>query len=405
MPALRCILVVSFLSLPALAADAVWPGFRGTGDSHTAANLPLTWSDTEHLAWTCPLPAVGQSSPVIWKDRVFVTGVQGENKETLVVGCVALDSGKILWQKDFPATQKVKLSGYVSQGAPTPVVDANRVYALFESGDLVALSHDGTHAWTRSLTGDYGEIQGNHGLGSSPAQTDDAVIVLFDHSGKAFLAALDKTNGQTVWKKDREPRVSWSSPIVSDGPQGQEILLSSNGVVQCFTAKDGELKWEVTGLKGNTVASPSVTDEAVLIGSGEAGQNQLIKRGGQGDVSQTHVAWKSATVSSSFGSPLIHDGRAYFVSKAGVAMAVSLADGRDLWTQRLPASTWASPLAAGDRVYFFCTNGETVVAKSGDTFEKLALSKLTIDDKIYGYAIAGDRLVLRSGEKLFCVAP
>ena len=92
-------------------------------------------------------------------------------------------------------------------------------------------------------------------------------------------------------------------------------------------------------------------------------------------------------------------------SKAGVAMAVSLADGRDLWTQRLPASTWASPLAAGDRVYFFCTNGETVVAKAGDTFEKLAQSTLTIDDRIYGYAIAGDRLVLRSGQKLFCVAP
>ena len=405
MTAFRSLFLLSALPLTSVAADAVWPGFRGTGDSHTAAKLPLTWSDTEHVAWTYDLPAIGQSSPVIWKDRIFVTGVQGENKETLVVDCVALDSGKVLWQKDFPATQKVKLSGYVSQGAPTPVVDANRVYAMFESGDLIALTHDGAHAWTRSLTGDYGEIQGNHGLGSSPAQTDDAVIVLFDHSGKAFLAALDKQNGQTVWKKDREPRVSWSSPIVTDGPQGQEILLSSNGVVQCFAAKDGELRWEVTGLKGNTVASPSVTADTVLIGSGEAGQNLLIKRGGQGDVGQTHVVWKSPDATSSFGSPLIHEGRAYFVSKAGVATAVSMADGRSLWTQRLPDSTWASPLAAGDRVYFFCKNGETLVVRSGDAFEKLALNKLTIDDRIYGYAVADNRLILRSEKKLFCVAP
>jgi outer membrane protein assembly factor BamB len=179
-----------------------------------------------------------------------------------------------------------------------------------------------------------------------------------------------------------------------------EILISSNGVAQSYAAADGKLLWEVTELKGNTVASPSVTSNAVLIGSGDPGHSLLIRRDGQGDVSQSHVAWRTEEASSSFGSPLLHQGRAYFVNKAGVAFALDVETGQKLWNTRLPDSTWASPVAAGDRVYFFCKNGETVVARSADKFEKLAENKLTVQTRLYGVAVAGGGFLIRDGRRL-----
>jgi len=396
--ALLCGLITGF------ASAANWPGFRGLGDSHAAVtDLPLTWSDTENTAWTVEIPGYGQSSPVVWNDRAFVTAVKGDNKEFLVIACVSVESGKVLWQKEVPSTLGVKQSNYVSRAAPTPVVDDNRVYAFFESGEFLAFTHAGEQVWSRSLAKEYGEIKGNHGLGGSPAQTETSLIVLVDHSGPSYLVALDKLTGATLWKKDRDERVSWSSPVVTDGPRGPEVVISSNGVVQCFLAKDGEPIWEVTGLKGTTVASATVTPEAVLVGSSEPKNSMLIRRGGQGNVGETHVSWKADSATSSFGSPVIQEGRAYFVSKAKIASAVSLADGKTLWTERLPDSTWASAVAAGDRIYFFCTNGETVVVRTGDAYEKLAQNKLTVADRVYGVAVVPQGFLIRTGTKLTLV--
>lgn len=388
-------------STVAVAAELSWPSFRGLGDSHsTAVNLPLTWSDTQNVAWKKDLPGFGQSSPVVWKDLIFVTSVKGDNKETLQVTCLKVASGEVAWEKEFPTSKPMKVTDYISRGAPTPVVDADRVYAFFESGDIVALNHAGETAWTRSLTKEYGDFQGNHGLGSSLAQTDTAIIVLADHSGPSYLLALDKSTGKNLWKKDRKSRVSWSSPIVSTGTEGQEILISSNGVVECVAAKSGDLLWEVTDLKGNTVASPSVTEQGVLVGSSQPGDNLLIRRGGKGNVTQTHIAWRAEGVSSSFGSPVVNGGRAFFVSKASVLFAVDMEKGTKLWNQRLPDSTWASPVAVGDRVYFFCNNGTTIVIRSANEFEQLAENKLTVDDKVYGVAVAQGGFVIRNGNRL-----
>ena len=130
--------------LQATEPDDVWPTFRGTGDSRTAANdLPLEWSDGENVAWNLDLPGYGQSSPVVWKESIFLTAVEGEFKEKLHLLSVGLSSGEVRWQKTWPSSRREKNTNYVSKAAPTPAVDANRVYAFFESTDLVALDHSG----------------------------------------------------------------------------------------------------------------------------------------------------------------------------------------------------------------------------------------------------------------------
>jgi len=388
-----------------LAADPepgrVWPGFRGTGDSRTAAkNLPLKWSADEGIAWKARLPGYGQSSPVVWNDRVFVTAIEGDTKERLHLLCFELKTGKELWKKEFKGTQKVKISDYTSKGAPTPGVDAERVYALFESGDLIALDHDGKELWQRHLTTDYGEFKNNHGLGSSPVLSADTVLTLVAHDGTSYLLAVDKKTGKNVWRTEHTFGSCWTSPTVSS--KGT-VVTSTAGTVAAFDLKDGKLVWELSGLKGNTVASPTLDGEIAVIGSSERDGNVAIKLAGKGQVKADQVAWKTEEATSSFASPLIHAGHVYYTNRAGTAYCTDLKSGKTVWTSRLPASCWASPLGAGDRVYFFCTNGETIVFKTGAKEERLAENALPGKDRIYGIAAVEGAMVLRTGTTLYRV--
>lgn len=241
-----------------------WPAFRGSGDSITQAKqLPLKWSATENIAWTAKLPGYGQSSPVVWKDKVFVIAIEGESKETLHVLCLDLASGRITWQKQFQASQRIKSSDYVSKGAPTPVVTADRVFAMFESGDLLAFDHSGKELWRRDLVKDFGPFTGNHGLGSSPVPAGDSLLILVAQ-GSPYLLSVDMTTGKDQWRTEHAFGSSWSSPSVYIGTDKKPIaLVSSSGVAAAFDVKSGEKIWDMSGLSGNTVASPTAIDTSL----------------------------------------------------------------------------------------------------------------------------------------------
>jgi len=396
-----CGLIAGLLAVPAAAAAPeakvpAWPGFRGDGSSSTSAgNLPLEWSPAKGVAWQVELPGYGQSSPVIWGDTVFITAASGKMKETLIVAAYDLATGKQKWLKEFPAAAQIEATDYVSKAAPTPAVDAERVYAFFETGDLLALDHAGNQLWHRQLTKEYGEYKGNHGIGSSLALAKAGLIVLWDHEGPGFLLGVDKATGKNLWKVDRDARVSWSSPIIAPGEQ-EEVVISSKGVVQAYRTSDGKLVWEQTGLDGNTVASPTPTGELVVIGSNDAAWNVALKRGAE---VQDRIAWR-AEATNSFGSPLVHRGKVYYVNRAGVATCIDLADGKTLWSQRLPGSCWASPLGAGDRVYFFTKDGKTVVISADETDGRrakvLAENEPPVEGTVYGVAVVPGAIVLRT---------
>lgn len=397
----------SLLLTAALAVTPadVWPGFRGDGTSIAAAdNLPLTWSEKQGIAWQAGIPGVGQSSPVAWRDRVFVTSVVGDSKESAVVSCFELSSGRELWRQDFKSTQPAKLSNYISQAAPTPAVDADRVYAFFETGNLAALNHAGEVTWQRSLTADYGQFLGNHGVGSSILLTEKAVIVLVDHSGPSYLLAVSKTDGKTLWKTDRPQKVSWSSPILARDKEGSRIIVSSNGSCSAFDPVTGKQLWIVEGLDGNTVPSATVADDLILVGSSKAGANVAIRRGGTGNVSDSHMVWRSADASATFSSPLAWQGHVYMVNRAGVAFCLDQQTGKTVWTKRIGGSCWASPLAAKDRVYFFGKSGETTVVAAGSELKVLAENSLPTTDRVYGVAAVNNRFVLRTGSQLLCLS-
>ena len=389
------------ISTSLASVPAEWPAFRGTGNSVAAATeLPLSWSDEQGVAWSAKLDGYGQSSPVVWDRRVFATSARGAEKEELLVECFDLGTGKRLWQRAVPASNKVAVSDYVSRSAATPAVDANRVYAFFESGDVVALDHDGNVQWQRSLLAEYGAYQGNHGLGSSPALAGDSLVLLVDHDGPSYLLSLDVATGKNRWKIDRPSKISWSSPIINTASKPESVLVSSSGTVEAFALADGRRLWLYEGISGNTVASPTPAGEVVIAGSSDPKQTVALRP--YGDAAPT-VVWQADEAATSFSSALVHRDRVYLVNKAGAAFCVNLADGKPIWTERLAGSCWASPIGAGDRVYFFGKDGVTTVVAADSEFRKLSENRLSIDGRIYGVAAVPGAFVLRSGEKLICV--
>jgi outer membrane protein assembly factor BamB len=398
---------VLFLGLPSSAAPEstrVWPGFRGSGDSRTAAGkLPLKWAESENVAWQVDLTGFGQSSPVVWNERVFVTTVAGDMQDRLIVRCLDLTSGKPLWEKEQKGSQGVKTSDYVSKAAPTPAVDAERLYAFFESGDLIAYTHSGEVAWQRSLVKEYGVLKSNHGLGSSPVLSSAGLLLQITHDNGSYLLCVDPKTGANRWKRDHPFGPGWATPVTARHGGRDLVLATSSGRVDALDLQTGEPVWHVTGLKGNTVPSPSVSGELAVIGSSEPNNTSALRLGGSGDVTATHFAWRQPDVNCSFGSPLVYRDCVYFVNRAGVAYCLDLATGKRNWETRLSASAWASPLAAGDRVYFFDTSGGALVVKAGSTLEKLAENRLTVTGKVYGYAAVDGALVLRTDSRLIRV--
>lgn len=433
------LLVLAFL----LGADPAprWPGFLGAGASPVAADsVPLTWSPTENMAWKAALPGYGQSSPVIWGDRVFVTTVDGPNKETLHVVCLSLNSGDILWDRSIPSTNQEKSSVYISRAAPTPVVDGQRVYAYFEGGDVLAFTHAGEPAWNRSLTKDNGKPANKFGVSGSPVQDAERVYILVDDEGPAYLVALNKGSGEVAWKVDRTSRKSWSSPALLTLGGEPQIVCSSGGTVDGFNPRDGKLLWSFTEVGGNTATTPLPSAGGFLVAAapGREGENTekakesngLMVVEKSGEQWTARFAWKTAEATPSWASPVSYGGHTYWVNRTGAIYCFNEQSGEKRYTQRIPQSAWATPIGIGDRLYVFGKDGATTVLATGPEFRILATNELWSADAppvnrtpaaaedtaqrqqasamfskptVYGAAIVDGHIIIRTGSQVFCL--
>lgn len=389
---------------PILAARKEnWPEFRGSGNSLSSnRDLPIRWAIDRNVAWSVPLTGYGQSSPVVWDDRIFLTSIEGPEKEKLYISCFSTRDGRKLWQREFAATQRVKNSNMVSKGAPTPVVDKSRVYAFFESGDLLALDHSGEVIWSRKLTAEYGPFDGNHGVGSSLRLTDKSLLVLATHSGPCYLLSLDRRNGQNIWKADRRKAVAWSTPVILRHGGQEVIIVSANGSLEGYRAGSGEQLWQVEGIKGNLLASPTIAGDIIVVPSGDKGAT-IALRVSADLASQPETLWRAENASAYFNSPLIQDGLVYMVNKAGVAFCLDLKTGTERWFTRV-GECWASPVGVGGRVYFFTASGKTVVFRASAQMENLASNDLPDSGRLYGVAVSGSAFFLRFGSTLVKVS-
>ena len=390
------LLLAACFAGPGAAADDprgdAWADFRGGGSSLTdAADLPLRWSAEDGVAWATELPGVGQSSPVVAGGRAYVTSVNGPNKEALLVSAVDPATGSPLWTKRFDAARTSPNDFMHGRAAPTPAADGDGVVVFFASGDLIALRPDGEQRWRRNLWEEFGPFENRHDLGTSPAQDADAIYLQLDHGGPSALLAIDKETGETVWAADREPRMSFTSPVVGDLGGVSQVVCSSNGSVDGYDAATGARLWSVDGLTGNTIPSPVIAGGRVYVGAkpgrgdtniAEAQDSNCcieVTRSAAGGWA-AEVAWRAGRTLSHYSSPLVHRGRCYYLNNVGVLACFDAATGDLLHRGRLGFESWATPVGAGDRVYCFGRGGECAVLAAADRFEVLAENELPLPD-------------------------
>ncbi|MEM9940441.1 MAG: PQQ-binding-like beta-propeller repeat protein [Planctomycetota bacterium] len=381
------LLIAMLAVLPASGDDDTdrWTGFRNEGTNiSTASELPVQWSPESGIAWERELPGYGQSAPLLWDGKVYLTAVRGPMKEESVVIALDAKSGETIWEKSVSSSSEDANYYAKSRAAPTPVVDELGVYAFFEGGDVVGISHDGKLKWQRSLTKEYGEFENGHGLGSSLAQTENSVIVLIDHRGPSYLLAVDKKTGENRWKTDRESRSSWSSPVVADINGVQQVVISSNGTVDSYKADSGEQLWSVEQVGGNTIPSVTVVGNQIIAGA------KPSERGGESEIPQTtccisvdagqsskaEIAWRSRNAICHYASPLVVDGLVYSVNNVGVFCCTDLASGETLYRERTAGMCWATPMAADGHIYLFGKDGKTTVIQSGKQYKEVAVNDL-----------------------------
>jgi len=428
--------------LSPLEETTSWPAFLGAGAHGVDASaLPLTWTPTENVAWSQDIVGHGQSSPVVWENFVIVTTVVGDNKDTYFVLCFDVTSGEKLWQVELANSVPVKNSVYVSRAAPTPVADGQGVIALMESGDVIAIDYQGEIRWQRKLVDAFGPFENEFGLGASLCQTADHVFALLEHSGPSHLVALSKATGETVWQAERSPRSSWSSPAIVTVAGSPQIVVSSAGSLDGYQAASGKLLWSNQEVGGNTgttpmdlgegrflvAASPGRTGENAQAAAQSNGMFQIVAAG---DGFQVERRWLAEKATPSWASPIFHQGLAYWVNRTGVVYCFDAETGENVYTERTRQSCWATPFAAGDRIYLFGKDGLTTVLAAGREYQVLAenvlfnaedLADAAADQEesteerrraaamfsgptVYGYAVAGDRFLIRIGQKLFAVS-
>lgn len=259
--------------------------------------------------------------------------------------------------------------------------------------------------WRESVVARFGRFDARHEIGNSLEQTRDDIIVLVSHDGPSYLLALDKSTGQVHWKADRPSAIAWSSPVVVDTPAGSRIYVSANGADEAYDVPTGRMLWTIHGLNGNTVLSPTIIGQHLLIGSSDHASTIAIAVRDQPDQSHTPIAvraWQVTRASSRFGSPLASQGNAYFVNKAGVLRCHDQVAGDELWLHRPPGGVWISPVAAGSRLYFFGLQGMTT-AIDANAEEPVELAHNTLDvagDRLYGAALVDGAIILRTSNEL-----
>ena len=411
-------LTFAFLLLPILgSAEENWTSFQNGGDLSFSAEKNFELNVSTPRKWQVELDGYGQSSPVKFGDSLYVTFVSGKNKEQLHTWAISFESGEVIWKREAKNSTPEKNNSYVSRAAPSPACDADGVIAFFEGGNVVAYSPTGDLRWERDLVADYGEIKARHGLASSLEQNEDGVFVWVERESGPYVLRLSKDTGQTVWKSEGLGVTTWSSPRLIPLRGGDnQLVLSGIGKVAGIDPKSGERKWTFDKIANNSTPTPiPMGDGRFLLGSTEgrggagggkaAGYNGVFEiQEKDGEFSADYV-WKSKRATSSFGSPVVHDGLAYFVNRSGVVYGLDIDTGKERFAKRTAESVWATPIAIGDQLLLPGKEGTLTIAQLGDSFETkptVPLFESTKDPSVLYAALVVERgVILRCGSVVY----
>jgi len=348
-----------------------WRGPAGDGKFATSERIPLTWGPGEHVAWSAPLPGRGHASPCVAGERVFVFTCDEVSKELLLLAYSRSD-GAELWRRRLHQGGLMHTHGKNSHASATPACDGERVFAntIVDDQLLVwAVGVDGELRWTTAA----GAYRSTHGYGSSPVLHESFVIVNGDNEGTGFIAALHRATGEIIWKTRRVSAASFGTPIVARLAGREQLLLAGAGRTTSYEPATGEEIWRCDGPATTCAVTVAVEGELVFTSGGYPEREILaIRADGSGDVSSTHVVWRTNKARTYVPSPLVDAGRLFIVNDDGIATCYRAATGDVLWQERLKGAFSASPVLIGERVLVTNESGRTYVFRSAGEFELLA---------------------------------
>jgi outer membrane protein assembly factor BamB len=417
-PAMTVVLLALAIAPTPLLEAEDWPQFRGpTGQGiSTETGLPLEWGAESGVAWRTPIPGKGWSSPIVHGERVFVTTATEEGRSFRLLS-LDRDTGEVVWDLEvFQQELESKMRSANSHATPTPVTDGRHTYVLAFDGSIAAVADDGTIAWTNR---DY-PFFSQHGLAVSPRLFGDLLVVPFDWSSRgedelvgfqkpwdqSFLVALDKNTGSLVWRGSRGlSRIGHVTPnVVRHG--GRDVLLSGAGdVIQGFDLATGERLWTARSQGEGVVPSVVIGDGLVYTASGfEQPTVRAVRLGGQGDVTETHMAWEQTRAVPMMPSFLYVAPHLFTINESGIALCLDAKTGEVLGRRRLGGNYSASPIYAEGRIYFHSEEGETTIVEATPQMPTIATNSIPEHTQA-SMAVSDGRIFLRTEKALYCIGP
>jgi outer membrane protein assembly factor BamB len=405
----------SYLALPALVllvlsvtADSNagnWPRFRGPNGVGVASDsgIPVEFSDTQNVLWKTAIPGAGNSSPIVWGDRVFLETAPDDNTRALV--CLDAASGKVIWSKTVGGN-KAKTHKKNTAASSTPATDGERVYASFWDGENVflhAYDFQGKSLWERNLGG----FKSQHGAGGSPIVWQDKIFFNFDQDGAAAILAFDAKTGTPLWEKKREAfRTCYSTPFIQEVPNvSAELIVTSTAGITSYNPQTGDENWKwVWKFAGimpqRTVGSAIAHNGLIFAASGDgSGTRHMVAVKPGTDAS---LLWENKKSFPYVPTMLARGQHLYFVNDNGVAACHVAQTGEEVWKERLGGGVSASPLMIDGKVYAACEDGTVYVFAAETTYKLLARNKIG-ETLMATPAVADNRLYVRGQEHLFCI--
>ena len=382
-----------------------WPQWRGPNGDGTSSetNLPTQWDSEKNVLWKSPVPGIGHSSPIVWGDRLFTITAKPESQEKILL-CYDTKNGDLLWQVIVLKTKLENKHNDNSFASGTPATDGTYIYVSFLDGEYVtvaAYDFTGKQIWLQRP----GTFSSPHGYSCSPVLYKDKVIINGDSKGDSFVAALSRTDGHTIWKvPHNNPAHSFSTPIFREIAGRMQMIFCGNKEITSYNPDDGSRYWFVSGPSEDFCSSPVYNEKSglLLISSAWPQRHLLaIKPDGNGDVTGSHVVWRSTEGAFYVPSPISVGEYLLSTMMNGQVHCIEAATGKILWKENL-GKQYASPVLVNGLVYMPNDAGVITIIKPGPTFESIA--KNSIGETMFASpAISNGRIYLRGANHIFCI--
>ncbi len=419
-----------------VACAGDWPHWRGPyfNGSTDEKNLPSVWSQTEGIAWSVELAGSSAATPIICKDRVFLSGVDSD-RDMLLAMCFDRVSGERLWQHDV--AKGISRDSRSTYAASSPVTNGKIVVFFYGNGELICFDMNGSHQWRRNLQDDYGPFAFLWTFGSSPTLFGGRLYVqilqrdvpvrgrgLQDQKNESYLLAIDPDTGKTLWRQIRpseaqaEAREAYSTPIPFSFKGNQQLLIAGGDALTGHEPGTGKELWRWGTWNPRRIGhwrlvpSPVAGEDVVLVCAPKNAPIYAIQPKGTGVLDDGAIAWDSRNVrevSSDVPTPAFFDTDFFVLSDLRRCLSrVEARTGKVKWTIRTPgdAKYEASPLAADDKIYLINHSGEAAVidAANGAVLKVIPMDKRSGQEVIRAsISAAYGQLFIRTTRRLYCV--